>query len=323
MKKFTHFLFYNNTVPILFGVLFLGTTATFAASPEARSTIISSEQAITSIDNSFIRSVNLSDSSVSIEVQSVEEGGLFYFVTYEIQTIDIEDSSWQPVTKINVLQIEKSVVEGKDLGLYVSEQLLQLHRSEMRRLHETQGIETSLGETQKVLTTKYSGLIGRRLDEENEVLVGYVPVFEAPAAERFVPPPTPREPNEQRPLRESSTFTGTVDGEVVTITNVPSNTSTSTTPAPTATTTVPVIDDSATTTTTVATSSTIVLPATTTPPVSTPTTPESETPVLTEVETAEFPEEEISSDESEITSDTEIEETSTAPQITPSVPPAG
>lgn len=35
MNRFTHFIFYNNTIPLLFGVLFLGAGATFAASPEA------------------------------------------------------------------------------------------------------------------------------------------------------------------------------------------------------------------------------------------------------------------------------------------------
>lgn len=180
MKKFTHFLFYNNTVPLLFGILFLGAGATFAASPEARSTVVSSQSAIKSVDNSYLLNAAITDATVEIVVGSVTENKNTYFVEYQMSTIGIADGVWKPVTVTKTLEVLKEIVLNRDLGLYASEELSEVHAYELTRLKKFQEEAQLAGITPKVVATEYSGLVGRFLDAEQEIFPGYKP---------FIPPP--------------------------------------------------------------------------------------------------------------------------------------
>ena len=180
MKRFTHFLIYNNTVPLIFGVLFLGAGATFAASPEARSTVVNSQTTIQSIDNSYLLNTEISDATVEIVVGSVTENGQTYFVEYQMSTIGIKDGVWQPVTVTKTLEVLKEIVLNRDLGLYSSEELSEVHAYEVTRLKKNQEEARSSGITPKVVATEYSGLVGRFLDSEQEVFPGYDPLIPLP-----------------------------------------------------------------------------------------------------------------------------------------------
>ncbi len=180
MKKFTYFLVYNNTVPLIFGVLFLGASATFAASPEARSTVVSSQSTIKSIDNSHLLNTTISDATVEIVVGSVTENEQTYFVEYQMSTIGVKDGVWQPVTVTRTLEVLKEIVQNRDLGLYASEELSEVHAYEVTRLKRTQEESRLAGITPKVVATEYSGLVGRFLDSEQEVFPGYNPLIPLP-----------------------------------------------------------------------------------------------------------------------------------------------
>lgn len=183
MKAFKNFLLYNNTVPIVFGVLFLGTTATFAASPEARDAIYSETEAVEGIDNSFILAADVATYPISLVVDSIAEDNSTYYVTYIINTIDVEEGVWQPIAHSKIMEVRKSAIAGGDLGLYVSEQLAQLYNAERRRLLETKEIEKDVGKTSRTATTKYGGLVGRTFDPKKQEMSGYKAVFAEPAAE--------------------------------------------------------------------------------------------------------------------------------------------
>jgi len=59
----------------------------------------------------------------------------------------------------------------------VTKQLAQVHDAERARLLETQHIERSVGQTQKIVATEYSVLVGRVLNDTGESLKGYAPVI--------------------------------------------------------------------------------------------------------------------------------------------------
>ena len=187
MKKFAHFLIYNNTIPLIFGVLFLGAGATFAASPEARSTVVSSQSTIKSIDNSYLLNTTISDATVEIVVGSVTESEQTYFVEYQMSTIGIKDGTWQPVTVTRTLEVLKEIVQNRDLGLYASEELSEVHAYEVTRLKRTQEESRLAGLTPKVVATEYSGLVGRFLDSEQEVFPGYDPLIPLPKSVPLTP----------------------------------------------------------------------------------------------------------------------------------------
>jgi hypothetical protein len=175
MNKFTHFLFYNNTIPILLGVLFLGSGAAFAASPEAREAVVDSETVVTAVDNSYLLETTITDSTVGVVIGSVTETDVEYYIEYQLSTIEPVDGAWQPVTRIKTLVVDKSVVVGQDLGLYAEEEIAEVHAAEVRLLKEAQTNERRAGLTPKVVTTEYSGLVGQFFDPNQEVFPQYNP----------------------------------------------------------------------------------------------------------------------------------------------------
>ncbi|PCI90269.1 hypothetical protein COB18_00730 [Candidatus Kaiserbacteria bacterium] len=176
--KFLHFVQYNNAIPILMGVLFLGSGVAFASSEEVRDTVLNSTQVLRSMDNSRIITADLENYSVRIEITGVTEDDEFYYVTYLLNTIDVVDALWRDVIKERVLQVGKSAIEGKDLGTHASRELSQVRDQEFVRLKETQEIEREIGESQKVVATVYTGLVGKFLDEKTEVFAGYQEVVD-------------------------------------------------------------------------------------------------------------------------------------------------
>ena len=182
-NKISHFIQYNNAIPIFLGVVFLGSGMAFAASEEVRDTVLSSQQELRSIDNGRIVHVDLDTYATAIEITNVTEDELFYFVAYNLHTIDLVDGVWQDVSKEQLLKVAKDAIVGKDLGTYATKELAQVRDSELLRLKATQEIERAQGLSSKTVATVYTGLVGKFLDEKSETIPGYVPVVEEqPAA---------------------------------------------------------------------------------------------------------------------------------------------
>lgn len=175
MHKFGQFLRYDNTVPLILGVVFLGVGSAFAASDEVRTAVYSASTAIVSIDNTYIASKDLSQWSPKVTITSVTEDTDTYAVTYTLETVGVKDNVWQDLAESKILTVYKNDLDGKDLGLYVTKQLNQVVDHELAILKETQEYEQK-NVTQKVVATQYSGLVGKFLDGTTETLPGYTPV---------------------------------------------------------------------------------------------------------------------------------------------------
>lgn len=176
MKSIAHFFLYNNLVPIAFGVLFLGGAGALAATPAVQEAVLSSETIVASVDNTYLLSADFETYPFTLQIISVIDDTEKYFVEYTLNTVDLEDGVWRDVVKTKILEVWKTSLGARDLGLYVTAELTQLRDAEKARLLETQAIERGIGETQKVVTTMYSGLVGRLLSPTSEVLEGYTPV---------------------------------------------------------------------------------------------------------------------------------------------------
>ncbi len=181
MKSFTHFLFYNNTVPIVLGVLFLGSGAAFAATnPDA---IYSATTQVTSVDNTYIASKDLSNWSPTIVINGVTEDTDNYFVAYSFTTIDVVNYVWKDVQKMQTMTVSKADLSGRDLGVYVTSQFKNIIANEVAYLGQVQE-KARKDITQQQVATVYSGLIGKFLNTTTETLPGYTPVLNP------VPPPS-------------------------------------------------------------------------------------------------------------------------------------
>lgn len=181
-----YFIKYNNAIPIALGALFFATTATFAATPAVRDAVYSSETAVRSVDNSYIRSVNLGRYPFSMRITAVAEDEQYYFLDYDFDTIDIADSAWRDVTVKKTLRIAKALLGAGDLHAYAESELGQVLDSEKQRLTETQAFERRQGASEKTVATVYRGLVGKFIDSSEDAFPAYQP--------------PPLEQNEENPL---------------------------------------------------------------------------------------------------------------------------
>ncbi len=174
-KSIAHFIKYNNTIPIVLGILFLSTTATFAASPQAREAVYSETSEVRAVDNSYISSVNLDTYPFAIHITSVTEDDDKFYIAYDFDTIDVIDYVWQDALKKGTLQVFKSQLRGGDLKEYAEIEFAQLRNSEYQRLKQTQEYENHIGVSQKTVATAYAGLVGKFIEPSEEVLPFYQP----------------------------------------------------------------------------------------------------------------------------------------------------
>ncbi len=178
--KIIHFIKYHNAFTICFMLVFIGFSISFAASPDFRKNFISSQETVRSVDNTMVINANLDDFAFSLKIQSVKEDEKNYYIAYTFQTLAVKDYIWQKAEKETTLTVSKEALRGKDLGLYVAEELGEVIDYEISYLKEVQQLEKEKGLTQKIVATQYVGLIGSFLDPEEKIFEGYQPVVQAP-----------------------------------------------------------------------------------------------------------------------------------------------
>ena len=176
-QKLTHFIKYHNALPIALSLILLSSGAVFAASPEVQEAILSKTTTTRSVDNSFIISTDLETRDTQLKIVSIKEDDDSYFVSYTYNTISIDNYVWKEFNTSDTLTVSKKLLNNRDLGLYVAEEISEVVSREDEFLKEVQAIETNKGVTVKVVTTEYSGLIGRLLKPEEEIFEGYVPLI--------------------------------------------------------------------------------------------------------------------------------------------------
>ncbi len=188
MSKLFHFLRYDNSVPIVLGLIFLGAGGAFAATnPDA---ILSTQVKVLSVDNTYIASKDLSNWTPKAEITGVTEDSENYYIAYRFTTIDNKDYVWKDVVNEETMTVSKADLgQYRDLGVYVTEQLKQKIDRELARLKETQEIEKRQI-SQKMVATAYGGIVGKFLDDKTETLPGYTPVVTPPSSPEAVYTPT-------------------------------------------------------------------------------------------------------------------------------------
>jgi len=180
-QKILNFIKYNNAFTIIFVICFFGFGITYAASPEVRDSVYSSKETVVSIDNTLIVSTDLDNFNFNLRISSITEDAKNYYVAYSYQTLAIENGFWQNKEMEKTLTISKEALDGKDLGLYMAKELGENINYELSYLKRVQKLEREKGESQKVVATEYSGLIGKLLNPKEEVVEGYNPVIPEPA----------------------------------------------------------------------------------------------------------------------------------------------
>ncbi|MEN9561185.1 MAG: hypothetical protein RIQ56_458 [Candidatus Parcubacteria bacterium] len=178
MQRLIRYLRYDNTVPLILGVLFLGSTSAFAATnPEA---IYSVDEKIISIDNSYLVQKDLGSFTPQARILSVTEDDESYFVTYAFSTISLSDGAWKDTSQEIIQKVSKADLGPyRDLGLYVMAELRQKIDSEVAYLKQVQEIERKQVSS-KVVAVEYGGLVGHLFTDTVETIPGYQPIVTPP-----------------------------------------------------------------------------------------------------------------------------------------------
>jgi len=175
-KKIINFIKYHNAVSIVFSVILLSFSLSLAVSSDLREGFVSSEDIILSVDNNYILKADLDNFNFDLKITDITSDNDNYYIDYIFNTIDIENYVWQSIEKEKALVVSKRSLGGGDLGLYVAEKLGNVINREHSYLKKVQQIEKGIGLTQKISTTKYTGLIGKYLEPKEKVFPGYEPV---------------------------------------------------------------------------------------------------------------------------------------------------
>ena len=194
-NKALDFAKYHNGFVIGLILVFSGGAAIFAADPGAREAVLGKEiVSQTGVDNSAILAADLDNFDFEIKINDVAEDENSYYVDYSFRTLEIQDNIWQAAQRRSSMTIDKLSLAGKDLGLYVQEQLVQVAQNEQNYLKQVQAAETKKGPTQIARAAEYTGLIGLVLDAKNAILPGYDPVVKpAPVELTVASPDAPEE----------------------------------------------------------------------------------------------------------------------------------
>jgi hypothetical protein len=185
MQRLWSFIKYNNAIPIGLFILFGMSGAAFAASPEVQQAVYSSQDSVKSVDNTYLLSADLSNYDFSLRITDVTEDADKYYVAYTYDTIQVQDYVWQNISVNKTMTVSKVEIQGRDLGLFVAEQLGQEMANQLAYLTEVQKKEKQKGASLKTVATVYSGLVGRMLGPSEKTFPGYTPVITPP-------PPTGR-----------------------------------------------------------------------------------------------------------------------------------
>ncbi len=208
------FFMYNNTVPLVLGVLFMGSGIAFAATnPDA---LVSGQQEVVSVDNTYIANKDLSTYTPQIQITGVTEDADAYYVAYTMSTIDLQEYAWKDATKSESMTVSKAELKGGDLGLFVTDRLKNVVSNELTYLQQVQEKEKQ-HVTQATVATTYSGLVGKFLTTKTETLPDYTPVVatEVQAVAETQPAgvaiaPTPSSDVSSSPSTQSSSGTLTL-----------------------------------------------------------------------------------------------------------------
>lgn len=197
-QKILHFIKYNNLFALMIALTFGGAGISFAATnPAFQASIYSTSQTVKSVDNHILLSTDLDTFNFNLQINTVTNDTDNYYIDYSYTTLSVIDGVWQPTPMEKVLTVSKASLDGKDLGLYVAKELGDNINYELDYLKRSQKLEKAKGQTQKVVTIQYSGLVGKMLDPKDKVIRGYQPVIPepAPVSNQVAPPPVAPDPS--------------------------------------------------------------------------------------------------------------------------------
>jgi len=183
LKKIVKFIRYNALVTVVIIIAFVA-VASAVADEDTRNKVIGEEVVEKSgVDNSVLLATDLDNFDLAMKIVGALEDEENYYINYQYKTLAIKNNVWQEVLYEKQMTVSKESLDGRDLGLYVMEELGEIIDYQLAYLKEVQENEVDKGETRITEVKEYTGLIGLVLDTETKELPGYEPVVKPVVAE--------------------------------------------------------------------------------------------------------------------------------------------
>jgi hypothetical protein len=206
--KILHFIKYNNAFTLMFVLCFFGVSAAYAATEGVPDSLYASATTVVAIDNGALLAADLNNFDFALRINAVTDDEKNYYADYSYHTFVVENGVWQVKDQSKTLTINKEALGDHDLGLYIAEELGENINAELAYLQRVQKLEREKGESNKVVTVEYSGLIGKILDPKTMEIEGYDPVIPEPTPEtkpEYVPDQNPQDTVVSTPYVEKNT----------------------------------------------------------------------------------------------------------------------
>ncbi len=146
------------------------------------------------VDVSLILNTDLDNYDFKLQISEITEDNDNYYIEYQYKTLAVDNKVWKEKLEKKTLSISKDILDGADLGNYLSEELAEVIDMEMVYLKEVQEIqkikkakaaELALREKERMVSKDYSSLIGKVLDLKQEDFGDYEPIIAVESIEEI------------------------------------------------------------------------------------------------------------------------------------------
>lgn len=181
LKKFLHFIQYNNATFLILALFLLFGSGVFAQTETGQGLIGQKQSKTAGTDNTLLVEADLANFDMKYKIEKIEEDSKYYYVTYTCYDLVRTETAWEYQLNEKMRQVSKKI--KKDLGVYLAEQFKQDEEARLKVLTEEQGKAKEIGAEKRVETVEYTGLVGRMLKTAEAVFPGYeaVKTYEVPS----------------------------------------------------------------------------------------------------------------------------------------------
>ncbi len=186
MKKFFHFVKYNNFAVLLLFLVFLFGGAVFAQSDAGQEFIGQKQSKVEGVDNSALLSADLDSFDMDFKIEKIEKDDKYYYITYTYLDLIKDKNVWSYQLLEKTRKVSLSLRE--DLGKYMAEELKEFYHARIKKLKRAQKKARQTGEQKRVEIVEYSGLIGKVLNVGKKVFKNYEPIKKRELPSPSTPP---------------------------------------------------------------------------------------------------------------------------------------
>ena len=188
---------YTTMAAVIIAVAFIAVASVMAANEDVKKIIGEEIVEKSGVDNTVLLATDLENFDLKMEITgAMEDSESFedsesgksgnYYISYQYNTLAIKDNVWQEVLRQEKMTVSKASLDGRDLGLYLMEELGEVIDYQLAFLKEVQEKEEEKGVTVVLEKTEYTGLIGLVFNTKTKELPGYEPVVKPPVAEENI-----------------------------------------------------------------------------------------------------------------------------------------